>query len=76
MIKQKPKIIIPLAPGNKIHVTDKDTLKKDAHKSRRFVATVLREYKDFWLVQHDSGYRECIDKRLIETGNIRIQAEG
>jgi hypothetical protein len=45
------------------------------HESRKFNATVLKEYKDYWLVQNESGYRECLSKRLIETGHIKIHAE-
>lgn len=74
MIKQKPKIKIDLLPGIKIKVIDSDK-RKSMHESRKFNATVLKEYKDYWLVQNESGYRECLSKRLIETGHIKIHAE-
>lgn len=74
MIKQKPKIKIGLMPGNKIKVIDSDK-RKSMHESRKFVATVLKEYEDYWLVQNEHGYKECLSKRLIEIGYIKIQTE-
>ncbi len=74
MIKQKPNIKIDLLPGIKIKVIDSDK-RKSMHESRKFNATVLKEYKDYWLVQNESGYRECLNKRLIEIGYIKIQTE-
>lgn len=74
MKKQKPKVNISLLPGAKVKVIDSDK-RKSQHESRKFIATVLKEYIDYWLVQNEHGYKECLSKRLIEIGYIKIQTE-
>jgi hypothetical protein len=61
-----------LKPGAKIKVIDRDK-RKSQHESRKFTATVLKEYKHYWLVRNENGYKECLNKSLIDTGYIKIQ---
>ena len=43
----------------------------DKRKNRETIkGRIIKEYKHFYLIETESGYKECISKNLLKCGDI------
>jgi hypothetical protein len=46
-------------------------IESDKRKDSKYIkGYIVKEYPTYYLIQTESGYRECIDKALLITGEI------
>mgnify|MGYP000931010918 FL=1 len=46
-------------------------IESDKRKDSKYIkGYIIKEYKDFYLIETNSGYRECISKAQLITGEI------
>ena len=46
-------------------------IESDKRKDSKYIkGHIVKEYKDFYLIETNSGYRECINKAQLITGEI------
>ncbi|AYO30827.1 hypothetical protein D2962_09565 [Biomaibacter acetigenes] len=56
-----------------IKVKDKTKGRNNYSECRRnYTAKVIKEYPNFYLILNEKGYKECINKIFLKTGDIKV----
>ncbi|RKL63034.1 hypothetical protein [Thermoanaerobacterium sp. DL9XJH110] len=42
------------------------------HRRETVKGRIIKEYENFYLLQTEHGYKECLNKSLINIGDIKI----
>lgn len=56
----------------KIGDTVKVSMQATNHRREIIKGRIIKEYENFYLLQTERGYNECLNKTFIKTGEIRI----
>jgi len=59
-----------MKPGTKIKYMQKKGNGRDDFWKR---GKILKQYKHFYLLESENGYRECLNKKFMTIGDIQVE---